>query len=876
MLYNTTIYVNISLPETKHIMAKQKKESKNNKKIEEKRKKLRDKNADADKAEARGKTSARTGLEDTSDRGRRSGKSSKSSGSRGSGTGSQSSKKSAGTGSANSRKKNSGKTSGRNRKDATEAAARSGSKGKKSKSQSRKSVKTGLPDDSFEVRGTGQDRYAYGSFGYDEYKTGAFSNDGYRYTGSRQEEPEIDAKTQAKLDAKRIRLRREADRKRVTPKNRNRLLLGYSVILLLMIALIFRMGYWQIVKADELRTKAAAMQKVDTEIEPARGSIYDSNKNVLAESVTEYELYGYTQYMYKDPDITVSEKAETVRKLAEITGEEEVDVRKKLSDPTENLVLLCDGLTKDQVEKAEKIWESKVMVKTKTARYYPNGAFAAQILGGVDSNNVGRSGLEYEYNSILAGVKGRTVRTTDRDGNTVSGSKTKYYDPKDGSNIVTTVDSVIQSFVESALETGMKKTGASGITCIVMNPKTGDILAMASTPEFDPNNPSEPVSKSEKKRFKKMTQEEQTEYLSKMWTINGISSIYEPGSTFKLITAASALESGSSTKKSRYYCDGHIHVGNYNLRCLGVHGKQTLKEAVGNSCNPGLAKVALDMGAETFYNYIDMFGFYDKTGVDLPGETDSIVKSAEGMGDVDLATTGYGQGIAVTPLQILTAVNCFGNGGVLMKPKLVREIVDNEGNVVETIPDTEVRQVVSEKTADKMCDIMEYYVADSGSGTEAYVPGYRVGGKTGTANLVEGGAYASNATNTSFVAMAPMDDPQISMICIVYRPTKIHYGNYTAGPIVKEVMEKSLQYLGVERKYTKSEAKEAKKNQVKVPDVTGMDSSDAIRLLKYNGLTYKISPEPEDGKEENFVVLDQNPKPDAKVEKDSVVYIYSE
>ncbi len=723
------------------------------------------------------------------------------------------------------------------------------------------------------VRSTGlDDKYAYGSFDFDEYGKEAFSRDGYEYTGR----DTGDARMDKKRDLKRDMRRRNADTSRITPQNRTRLVVGFGFILLFMTLLIFRMGYWQIVRADELRTMAASMQKVDTEIEPERGTIYDSKMNVLAEAVTEYELYGYTQYLYKDSDISLRERLSTVKKLASITGQEESAIREKLSEEGDNLVLLADGLTRDQVEKAEKAFGSLVSVKTKAARYYPNDAFAAQVLGGVSSDNVGRSGLEYEYNSVLAGVKGRTVRTTDRDGNTVSGSRTKYYEPKDGNSIVTTIDSVIQSFVESALETGMEKTGASQITCIVTNPKTGDILAMATTPEYDPNNSSEPYSKKEKEKFKKMTSEEQTEYLSRMWTIDAVSTIYEPGSTFKLITAAAALESASANSKSRYYCNGSIHVGNYNLRCLGVHGKQSLKEAVGNSCNPALAQVALDIGADTLYDCIDMFGFNDKTGIDLPGETNSIVKSPEGMGDVDLATTGYGQGIAVTPIQILSAVNCFGNDGVLMKPKLVRRIIDSEGKTVKTIEDTEVRRVVSEETAEKMRDIMEYYVADSGSGDQAYVPGYRVGGKTGTANLVEGGRYAADATNTSFVAMAPMDDPQISMIVIVYRPTKIRYGNFTAGPIVKEIMEKSLQYLGVERKYTKSEAKEVKESQVEVPDVTGIDSSDAIRELERNDLNYKIAPEPEDDKVDNFVVLDQNPKAGTKVDKDSVVYIYSE
>lgn len=715
--------------------------------------------------------------------------------------------------------------------------------------------------------GAAADMYEFGSFDFNEYKPDAFGDDGYTYkapdTGDR------------KADIRREKRRIEADVRRITPQNRARLLGGFAVILLLMAALIFRMGYWQIIRADELRTMAASMQKVDTQIDPVRGTIYDSNMSVLAEAVTEYELYGYTQYLYKDEELKQTEKDDVVRKLVKITGMEEDEVKKKLNDE-DNLVLLADGLTRKQIEQAQEYWGTKVTVKTKASRYYPNGAFAAQILGGVSNDNVGRSGLEYEYNSVLAGVKGRTVRTTDRDGNTLSGSKTKYYEPQDGDSIVTTVDSVIQGFVESAIETGMKKTGAEKITCIVMNPKTGDILAMATSPEFDPNSPDEPYDDKDKKKFKKMTQEEKTEYLSRMWTVNGISSVYEPGSTFKLITAASALESATANSKSRYNCNGYIHVGNYNLRCLGYHGKQSLKEAVGNSCNPGLAKVALDMGADTFYSYIDMFGFRDKTGVDLPGETNSIVKDAENMGDVDLATTGYGQGIAVTPLQILCAVNTFGNDGVLMKPKLVKKIIDSEGNEVKTIEDTEVRQVVSKETADTMCDIMEYYVAESGSGGEAYVPGYRVGGKTGTANLVEGGSYARNRTNTSFVAMAPMDDPQISMICIVYRPTKRFYGNFTAGPIIKEVMEKSLQYLGVERKYTKEEEKELKKERVEVPDVTGKNSAEAIRILKNRGLKYIISPEPEEGSDEKFVVLAQNPKAGTKVSKGSSVYIYSE
>lgn len=657
----------------------------------------------------------------------------------------------------------------------------------------------------------------------------------------------------------------------ITKANRGRLMLGFFVLIVLIILLIFRMGYWQVIKSSDLKDMAIQMQKVDTEIDAVRGTIYDARMNTLAETVTEYELYGYSHELYKSEELTGIQKETTVSKLADITGEDKRDIIKRL-EGDDNLVLIAEGLSKEEVDKAVKLWGSSVYVKTNVARYYPNGAFAAQLLGGVNSENTGRTGLEYEYNSVLAGVKGRTVKTTDRDGNTLTNGTAKYYQAQDGYNIVTSIDSVIQHYVEDALAAGMKRTGASSISCIVMDPKTSRVLALAQTPEYDPNKSNRPSDAAEYKKFKKMSDKKQSEYLSRMWTVEQISSIYEPGSTFKLIAAAAALETGNSTMNSTYACNGSIKVENIKLNCLGHHGAQSLKKAVGNSCNAALARVALDMGSETFYNYIDLFGFNDETGIDLPGETSSIVKDPVGLGKVDLATTGYGQGIAVTPIQVLCAVNCFGNGGVLMKPSIVQKIVDNDGRTIEEIPDQKIRQVVSEETAEQMKEIMEYYVSDAG-GDRAYVAGYRVGGKTGTANIAANGGY-SESTDCSFIAMAPMDDPQISMLVIVHKPTKTQYGNMSAGPIVKSIMEKSLMYLGVERSYTDKEAAKAKKNKVKVPRVTGKDSEKAVALLKKNKLKYTFVPE--SSGEKSFVVQDQYPKAGTKVNKNTVVYLYSD
>ncbi len=656
-----------------------------------------------------------------------------------------------------------------------------------------------------------------------------------------------------------------------TYRNKVRLVWGFGLILLLLVILSFRMGYWQIVRADDLRERAVDIQKVDSEIDSVRGAIYDTNGNVLAQTITEYELYGYTEYMYKSDNISTSKKNATVEKLAEILGKTEEEC-KELLNSDENLVLLGSGLTQKQVDKASDYWDDSVVVKTKVRRYYPNGAFASQVLGNVNSENTGRAGLEYEYNSVLAGVNGRSVKTTDSQGNTLANGTSKYYKAKDGNNIVTTIDSVIQRYAEDAIESGMQRTGAESITCIVMNPKTGDVLALAQNPEYDPNNATEPYGDEALAEFNKLSTSEQNDYLSQMWTLNAISTVYEPGSTFKLIASSIGLETGAVTDSSTYYCNGTIDVSGTKLHCLGHHGTQNIKEAVGNSCNPALARVALDIGADNFYQYIKLYGLMNKTGIDLPGETGSITKDLDSLGPVDLATMGYGQGIAISAIQLLCAVNAMGNDGILMKPKLVKEIQDNDGNTVEKIDDTAVRQVISKETADKMCEIMEYYTSSAG-GTKAYVAGYRIGGKTGTANIASNGKY-SEATDASYIAMAPMDDPVLSILVIVHKPTKTEGGNGSAGPIVAEVLENSLEYLGIERQYTESEEAKQKTSEVYVPGVTGLDSKDAIKTLEAKG--FKVKTEPESMKDESFVVVDQYPKAGSKAKKNATVYLYSE
>lgn len=659
-------------------------------------------------------------------------------------------------------------------------------------------------------------------------------------------------------------------RPEVAPENQRRLRWGFFAVVLLFGLLMFRVAYWQIVRADDLNEKATEMQDQDITINPVRGTIYDSNMNPLAQSITEYEIYAYTQSLYKDKQVTKEKQKQIVDNIVKYTGLKEEDVKSKLSGK-ENLVKIASGMKREDAKQLQKLYGDNIMIKTSVARNYPNGDFASHVIGFVDSNNSGRSGLEYEYNSILTGVKGREVSTTDRQGNALSNGSRKYYKAEDGYSIVTTIDEVIQNYAEEAVAKGEKKTRAESISCIVMNPKTGDVLAMVNYPSYNPNDPYEPSDPYALKKFSKMSEKKQSEYLSQMWTNPIVSGVYEPGSTFKLVTAASALDSGSANNKSRYKCPGYIVVNGTRINCWGsAHGTQSLKQAVGNSCNPAMARVALNMGANTFYDYIDLFGFKDKTGIDLPGEGNSIVKDPNNLGKVDLATTGFGQGIAITPIQLMCAINSLGNDGYLMKPKVVRKVLDSDGNTVKTYSDTKVRKTVSTEVADKMREIMQFYV-EKGGGGAAYIPGYRIGGKTGTANIASNGGYSKD-TVASFITMAPMDNPKVTVLVMVKRPKGSEFGAVNAGPIAKEILSNVLPYLGVEKKYAKNESRTTEAT-VTVPKVTGMNSRSAIHYLSAKGLKYKVMPA-SSGK--TFHVVDQYPKSGTAVKPHSTVYLYSE
>ena len=665
-------------------------------------------------------------------------------------------------------------------------------------------------------------------------------------------------------------------RAQVTRKNKRRIAIGFALIALMLVLLLFRLAWIQVVDAEELSQKAIDQQTQDTPIEAKRGAIYDRNGKELATSTTCYTLWARpSQIKLKDgEERSEAEIRGFADEIAKITGGDADSIYTDITKE-QALVRVAKYLDKDTAEQLRELAISGIELSEDTKRYYPLGNFASQVLGSVNDDGVGRTGIELQYDQYLSGVAGRWVKNTDLLGNELVKGAEEYYEAQDGLNVIMTIDEAIQYYVEKALAEGMETTKAKRIMCLVMDPKTGDILASASTPGYDPNDATEPLDKDAKK-YAKMTTEEQNQYLFSLWRNPVVSDTYEPGSTFKLITSSAAIEEKVIDESTTFKCAGSFSVSGIRLHCWtsGAHGTQTIKEAVGNSCNPALAKVAELLGKTKLYKYIDLYGITETTGVDYPGEASAIVQNIDDVGPVELATIGYGQGISLTPIQLLTAINAIGNDGQLLQPRYVKALTDSYGNVVQSYEPTVVRKVISQATAKKMRNIMQY-VVDEGGGGNARIAGYRVGGKTGTANKIDAGTGKyGKYYYSSFIGMAPMDDPQISILLIVDSPKGAYYGSIVAAPIAKEILTNALRYLNVTPEYTSAEKKTLQSGYTTVPNVVGKEFSDAAGIIGGKELKYSRPKSAQD--DDDFTVVAQYPKAGTKVKKNTVVYVYKE
>lgn len=664
---------------------------------------------------------------------------------------------------------------------------------------------------------------------------------------------------------------------KVNLKNKNRMLFAFGAMAVLLALLVIRVAWIQVVKGEEYTDMAIDQQTSDIPIEAKRGSIYDRNGEELASSATCYSLWvrpAQFTGQYKGEKAT-----EAASELAVILGMEASEIEEKITDTENVLVKLADGLEKAEADKIKELEITGTEISEGSERFYPNGNFASVLLGSVNAEGAGRSGVEQQYDEYLSGVAGRWVKDTDINGNTLSYGEKLYYQAEDGLNVVLTIDEVIQHYMEDTLSASMKKTGAKGAWGIAMDPESGEVLAMSVLPGFDPNDATDPLLKGEElEEFKKLSGEEQSAYLSKMWRNPLISDVYEPGSTLKLMTASAMLEEGLATPNTTFTCEGSYVVSGERLNCWGAaHGTQTLTEAVGNSCNPAHIQMALQMGKDTYYEYLDLFGLTNVTGIDLPAETTSIVQDKDSIGPVELATMGFGHGVAISPIQLITAISAIGNDGILVKPHVVKELTDSKGNVVKSFETEEVKQVISETTASEMRKIMELEVSTYG-GSAAKIEGFRIGGKTGTAYKATGGQYSSE-TYSSFVCMAPMDDPQIAVLIILDTPTKAQFGSVTAAPAARDFLEKVLPYIGVTPQYSDSEDASSGGGYSYVPDVTGLTFEKAEAVLSEAGLPYEIVPHVDKDSKEKISdqkVADQYPKGGKKINKDNKVYLYRE
>lgn len=662
----------------------------------------------------------------------------------------------------------------------------------------------------------------------------------------------------------------------ITSSNRNkrRLIVLFLIFSTLCVALAFRVGWIQVVASERYAKLAVEQQTLDTPIPAKRGVIYDRNGEELAISAVTNSIWARPgDVKSARTDEEGQEKIEhTATILADILGMDREEV-KGIITSKKSLVKVAKYINKDKADQIREAQLPGISIAEDVKRYYPLGAFASHLLGSTTDDNRGLSGLELKYDKYLSGTPGRWIKNTDVAGDSLSYGVEKYFQAENGLNLMLTIDEVIQHYVEKSIEQVQANTKAKRVFCLIMDPKTGDIIAMAMTPDFDPNDPRTPTDPTQAEIVKGLSDQDKLTFWNEMWRNPMVSDTYEPGSTFKLITTSIALEEKVTNPNEQFVCTGSIVVAGTKLSCwrsYNPHGAESLIEAVENSCNPVFVQLSQRLGLETYYEYLGKFGLTEKTGIDFPGEAGNILQNKETAGPVGLATMSYGQGIAVTPISLLSAISALGNDGMLMKPRLVKALLDEDGNIIESFEPQKVREVVSKQTADEMCFIMESVVSEGGGGT-AKIPGYRIGGKTGTANKVVNGAYVDD-TYSSFVGMVPMDDPQLAILLVVDSPQGVKFGSQTAAPGVKAILEETLRYLKVETSYSEQEETEMQSQMVDVPTVVGESFSEAIGILGGASLTYVVSPAAELG--QDFTVVDQYPKAGEKVKKGANVYLY--
>ena len=567
--------------------------------------------------------------------------------------------------------------------------------------------------------------------------------------------------------------------------HKKKILVVFLAAFILILYLIGRLVYLMVFDAEYYQQKAEDLHERERDIKAARGEIIDRNGTVLATNRTVCTI-SVIHSQIENPE-------KVIEKLSEFLEMDADQVRKKV-EKISSIERIRSNVDKRTGDKIRNLGLAGVKVDEDFKRYYPHNELASKVLGFTGGDNQGIVGLEVKYEKYLKGINGKILTTTDARGIELDGVAEDRLEPEAGNTLRISLDYTMQKYALQMAEKVRTEKQADKVGIILMNPQNGEIYAMVNVPEFDLN---QPFMLNNEETGENLTDEQRQDALNQMWRNGCINDTYEPGSTFKIITASAGLEEGAVHLTDQFSCPGYKVVEDRRIRChkVGGHGAENFVQGIQNSCNPVFIEVGLRIGVDRFFDYFRQFGLMDLTGVDIPGEAGTIMHKKENVGQVELATISFGQSFQITPIQLATTVSALVNGGRRVTPHFGVEVLSAEGKKVKTFRYNAKKHIVSEKTSQTMRELLESVVAD-GSGKNAYVEGYRIGGKTATSQTLP---RSANKYISSFVGFAPADDPQILGMCVIYNPQGVYYGGTIAAPVIGKIFENILPYLGIEK-----------------------------------------------------------------------------
>ena len=566
--------------------------------------------------------------------------------------------------------------------------------------------------------------------------------------------------------------------------HKKKILVVFLAAFILILYLIGRLVYLMVFDAEYYQQKAEDLHERERDIKAARGEIIDRNGTVLATNRTVCTI-SVIHSQIENPETVIE-------KLSEFLEMDADQVRKKV-EKISSIERIRSNVDKRTGDKIRNLGLAGVKVDEDFKRYYPHNELASKVLGFTGGDNQGIVGLEVKYEKYLKGINGKILTTTDARGIELDGVAEDRLEPEAGNTLRISLDYTMQKYALQMAEKVRTEKQADKVGIILMNPQNGEIYAMVNVPEFDLN---QPFMLNNEETGENLTDEQRQDALNQMWRNGCINDTYEPGSTFKIITASAGLEEGAVHLTDQFSCPGYKVVEDRRIRChkFGGHGAENFVQGIQNSCNPVFIEVGLRIGVDRFFDYFRQFGLMDLTGVDIPGEAGTIMHKKENVGQVELATISFGQSFQITPILLATTVSALVNGGRRVTPHFGMEVLSAEGKKVKTFRYNAKKHIVSEKTSQTMRELLESVVAE-GSGKNAYVEGYRIGGKTATSQTLP---RSANKYISSFVGFAPADDPQILGMCVIYNPQGVYYGGTIAAPVIGKIFENILPYLGIE------------------------------------------------------------------------------